>query len=369
MKFKVELIDLRARYSDERNKIINILDKLLKKGNLILTPEVELLENEIANYTGSKYCLGLNSGTDALMMSLWACGIKKGDEVITSAISFIASAGAIVHLGAIPIFADVNEDLNIDPLNIEKLITRKTKAIMPVHWTGRMCDMDKITKISKKYNLKIIEDAAQGMGSYYKKKHAGRFSKVAAFSAHPLKNLNGIGDSGFITTDDKSIYNKIKLYRNHGLAGRDNVKIFGVNSRMDTINAEIIRFRLKKLKTVITKRKKNIRYYRNFLRTDKVKIIPDKKFETNSYVMFIVLCENRDELKKYLEKHKIQSLIYYGNPLHKHEASKGIKLKSTLQKSEYYASKVLALPHHQNLSKKDIFYVCEVINKFYQNRR
>ena len=124
MKFKVELIDLRARYSDERNKIINILDKTLKKGNLILTPEVELLENEIANYTGSKYCLGLNSGTDALMMSLWACGIKKGDEVITSAISFIASAGAIVHLGAIPIFADVNEDLNIDPLNIEKLITR-----------------------------------------------------------------------------------------------------------------------------------------------------------------------------------------------------------------------------------------------------
>lgn len=368
MKYKVELIDLRARYSDERNKIIRILDKTLKKGNLILTPELENLEKKIANYTGSKYCLGLNSGTDALMMSLWACGIKKGDEVITSAISFVASAGAIVHLGAIPVFADVNEDLNINPYEIEKLITKRTKIIMPVHWTGRMCDMDKITKIAKKYNLKIIEDAAQGMGSYYKKKHAGRFSKVAAFSAHPLKNLNGIGDSGFITTDNKNIYNKIKIYRNHGLAGRDNVKIFGVNSRMDIINAEVISYRLKKLKNVIAKRKRNINYYKKFLKTEKVKIIPDKKNEINSYVMFITLCERRDELKKYLEKYKIQSLVYYGKPLHKHVASKGIKLKTDLKKSEFYASKVLALPHHQNLSKKHIYYVCKIINKFYKNK-
>ena len=159
-----------------------------------------------------------------LMMAMWSCGIKRGDEVITSPISFVATAGSIVHLGAKPIFADVGQDLNLDPSSIEKLITKKTKAIMPVHWTGRICDMDKIKKIAKKNNLLIIEDAAQGMGSYYKGKHAGNFSKVAAFSAHPLKNLNGIGDSGFITTNDKKIYEKIKLYRNHGLAGRDLVK-------------------------------------------------------------------------------------------------------------------------------------------------
>ena len=366
MNFKVELIDLRSRYKEEKKDIIKILDKTLKKGNLILTPELENLEKRIAQYTGSKFCLGLNSGTDALLLSLWACGIKKGDEVITSALSFVASAGSIVHLGATPIFSDVKDDLNIDPDNIEKLITKNTKAILPVHWTGRMCDMDKIVKIAKKYKLLIIEDAAQGMGSFYKGKHAGKFSKVAAFSAHPLKNLNGIGDSGFITTDDKKIYDKIKLYRNHGLAGRDVVNIFGVNSRLDVINAEIINYRLNKLKNVINKRRRNINYYKKYLKTNKVQIIPDKKYEINSYVMFITICENRDELKKFLEKHKIQSLIYYGNPLHKHRASKYLPRRGNLINSEYLTTKVLALPHHQGLNETDIKFVCKVINKFYE---
>jgi dTDP-4-amino-4,6-dideoxygalactose transaminase len=366
MNYKVELIDLRARYTEERKKILKILDTTLKKGNLILTPELEDLENKISRYTGSKFCLGLNSGTDALMMSLWACGVKKNDEVITSSLSFVASAGSIAHLGAKPIFVDVNDDLNINPDLIESCITKKTKAILPVHWTGRMCDMDKISKIAKKHNLIIIEDAAQGMGSFYKGRHAGSYSKVAAFSAHPLKNLNGIGDSGFITTNSKDIYEKIKLYRNHGLAGRDVVKIFGVNSRMDVINAQIIKFRLTKLKTVIKKRKMNIQLYKKYLKTNKVRIIPDKKYESNSYVMFITICENRDGLKKYLEKHKIQSLVYYGTPLHKHIASKQYNNKNNLKNSELLSSKVLALPHHQNIKKNDIIYVCRKINEFYE---
>ncbi len=366
MKYKIEVIDLRKRYLEERKKILRILDNTLKKGNLILTPELEDLEHKISRYTGSKFCLGLNSGTDALMMALWACGIKKNDEVITSSLSFVASAGAIAHLGAKPIFADVNDDLNLNPDLIEDLITKKTKAILPVHWSGRMCDMDRISRIAKKYNLIIIEDAAQGMGSFYKGKHAGSFSKVAAFSAHPLKNLNGIGDSGFITTNSKVIYEKIKLYRNHGLAGRDVVKIFGVNSRMDVVNAEIIKFRLKKLKNIIIKRKNNIQLYRKYLKTNKIKIIPDKEYETNSYVMFITICEDRDKLKKYLEKNKIQSLVYYGTPLHKHIASKIYTYKNSLKNSELLSSKVLALPHHQNLKKKDIIYICKKINKFYK---
>ena len=188
---------------------------------------------KICKYVGAKYCLGLNSGTDALMMSLWATGISKGDEVITSPISFIASASSIIHLGAKPVFVDVKEDLNIDPDLIEKAITKKTKAIMPVHWTGRICDMNKIKKIAKKYKLLVIEDAAQAMGSYSNKKHAGTFGNISAFSTHPLKNLNALGDGGFIITDNKKYYDKIKLYRNHGLKSRDNVEIVGVNSRLD----------------------------------------------------------------------------------------------------------------------------------------
>lgn len=366
MKFKIELIDLRARYFEERKKILKILDKTLSKGNLVLTPELDALERRIAKYTNSKFCLGLNSGTDALMMALWSCGIKKGDEIITSPISFVATVGSIIHLGAKPIFADVGEDLNIDPNKIEKLITKKTKAIMPVHWTGRICDMDKITKIAKKNKILIIEDAAQGMGSYFKGKHAGSFSKVAAFSAHPLKNLNGLGDSGFITTDDKNIYEKIKLYRNHGLAGRDVVKIFGVNSRLDVINAQIIDFRLSKLKNVIKKRKKNIETYKKHIKAQELKFIKDTKYKINSHTMFIVLCEKRDELKKYLEKFKIQTLVYYGTPLHKHIASKKLIKHKKIIKAEFFAKKVLALPHHQNLKQKDIKYVCDRINKFYE---
>ena len=177
---KIEVIDLRKRFLEEKKEILNCIKSVLSKGNLVLTKEVQNFEEAICKFTGAKYCLGLNSGTDALMMSLWSVGIKRGDEVITSPISFIASASSIIHLGAKPVFVDVDEDLNIDPNLIEKAITKKTKAIMPVHWTGRVCQMDKIIKIAKKYKISVIEDAAQVMGSYYKRKHAGTFAKISA---------------------------------------------------------------------------------------------------------------------------------------------------------------------------------------------
>ena len=172
---KVELIDLRERFKEEEKAIFKIIKRVLSKGNLILTKEVMNFEKSICKYTGAKYCLGLNSGTDALMMSLWSSGIKKGDEVITSPISFVATANSIIHVGAKPVFVDVSDDLNINVDLIEAAITKKTKAIMPVHWTGRVCKMDKIIRIAKKYNLKIIEDAAQATGAYYKGTHAGTF--------------------------------------------------------------------------------------------------------------------------------------------------------------------------------------------------
>jgi len=252
---KVEFIDLKSRYRIERNEILKSLDKVLKKGHLVLTNELEEFEKKICEYTKANYCLGLNSGTDALMMSLWALGIGKGDEVITSPTSFIATVGAITHVGAKPVFVDVKEDFNIDEDKIIEKITSRTKAIMPVHWTGRVCNMTKIQSIAKKYNLKIIEDAAQAMGSYHKKKHAGSFSQVAAFSTHPLKNLNALGDGGFITTNNKKIYQKIKLLRNHGIKRRDHIEIYGVNSRLDVLNAEILKIRLKKLKLINNKRR------------------------------------------------------------------------------------------------------------------
>ena len=363
---KIEFIDLKSRYKIEKKEIFKSLEKVLKKGHLVLTNELQEFEEKICSYTQRKYCLGLNSGTDALMMSLWSLGIGKKDEVITSPTSFIATVGAISHVGAKPVFVDVKDDFNIDEEKIVSKITNKTKAIMPVHWTGRMCNMSKIYKIAKKYNLKIIEDAAQAMGSFYNNKHAGYYSEVAAFSTHPLKNLNALGDGGFITTNNKKIYEKIKLFRNHGLKKRDYVESYGVNSRLDVLNAEILKMRLKKLKNINKKRRENVQLYRENLKNKYIRVPDDKKNEVNSYVMFLTEAEKRDELQKYLSKYNIQSLIYYGTPLHLHPATRKLGYKKgSLPNSERLAKKVLALPHHQNLSKKQILYVCNKINNFY----
>lgn len=366
MKKKIELIDLKLRYKSEKKEILKCLNKVLTSGNLIMTKELHNFEREISKYTGKKYCLGLNSGTDALMMSLWSLGIGKGDEVITSAISFIASVGAIIHVGAKPVLVDIKADLNIDCDLIESKITKKTKAIMPVHWTGRICDMDKIKKIAKKYNLHVIEDAAQGMGSFYKNKRAGYFSDISAFSSHPLKNLNALGDGGFVLTNKKKLYEKIKRYRNHGMIKRDHAEIFGVNSRLDSLNAAVLSYRLKILKEVVNKRRKNAKIYNKFLSIKEVKLPTEKKHEKISYVMFIALCENRDQLQKFLEKNGIQSLIYYGTPLHLHKASKILGYKQgDFPLAEACAKKVLAFPVHQYLKKNEIIYVCNKIKEFY----
>lgn len=362
---KVDLIDIKHRYKDEHKIILKSINRLLRQGNLVLTEEVMSFEKNISDYTGMKYCLGLNSGTDALMMSLWSLGIKKGDEVITTPISFIASVGAIAHVGAKPVFVDIGHDLNIDPRKIENKITSKTKAIMPVHWGGRVCDMDPILALGKKYNIPIVEDAAQGMGAYYKGRHSGSFGKIAAFSGHPLKNLGAIGDSGFIVTNSKELYDKIKLYRNHGLVSRDKTSFFGVNSRVDAINAEVLSFRLKKLKKVIFDRNKNVKLYRKYLKSNLV-IPENQSHEVNSYVMFLVICEQRDKLQKYLSKFNIQSLVYYGTPLHLHGASKELGYKKgDFPIAENISKKVLALPHHQYLSEKQIQFVAKKINDFY----
>ncbi len=363
---KVDLIDLKKRYQDEKFELLKCFDRVIKKGSLVLTDEVENFENNICKYTNSKYCLGLNSGTDALMMSLWALGIGKGDEVITSPVSFIASAGAIIHVGAKPVFVDVKDDLNIDENLIESAITSRTKAIMPVHWTGKVCEMIKIKKIANKYNLHIIEDAAQGMGSYYMKKHAGTFGTISAFSAHPLKNLNALGDAGFIITNNKKIYSKIKLFRNHGIKSRDNISIFGVNSRLDSLHAEILSFRLKKLKKVISQRKKNIKLYNKYIKTDKVILPSENKNNNDSFVMMVSQCQNRDKLQKYLSVKNIQSLVYYGTPLHLHPAS--LKLgykKGDFKNAEKLTNLVLSFPHHQYLTEKEIRFISNQINNFY----
>ena len=210
---KISYVNLPQQYKIERKKILSVIDKTLATGQYVGGDEVQKFEKNISKLLKVKFCVALNSGTDALTLGLHAMGVRRNDEVITTPNSFVASAAVIVHLGAKPVFVDVKNDQCIDPELIEKSITKKTKAIMVVHLTGRVCEMDKILRISKKYNIPIIEDAAQAVGSKYKNKMAGSFGKVACFSAHPLKNLNALGDSGYLTTTCwKALHKKTKFF-------------------------------------------------------------------------------------------------------------------------------------------------------------
>jgi len=365
---KVAFVDLKQRFVEERDELLACVEATLARGNLVLTPELREFEELIEAYTGARHCIGLNSGTDALMMGLWAAGIGKGDEVIHPPVSFVATTGAIVHVGATPVFADVRDDQLLDPADIECRITPRTKAIMPVHWTGRMCDMDAITAIARRHNLLILEDSAQSMGSTYKGRHGGLFGLSGAISCHPLKNLNALGDGGFLLTDDDEVARKVGLFRNHGLESRDNVVMYGVNSRLDVLSAEVMKFRLSKLDDVIARRKRNADLYRRLIRAEEVIIPAEREAEgyRDSYVMFIVQAERRDALQAFLRDKGVETLIYYGTPLHLHQAAAPLGYKrGDLPVAEAQCDKVLALPHNQQISEDQVSYVAEQVNAFY----
>jgi dTDP-4-amino-4,6-dideoxygalactose transaminase len=363
---RISLIDLQQRFHEERTELLACVERVLASGQFVLTPELTKFEEKIAEYTGSKHCVGLNSGTDALMMGLMAMGITKGDEVITSPISFVASSGSIAHVGGTPVYADVLDDQNIDPAEIEKKITPRTKAIMPVHWTGRISDMHAIQQIADKHGLMIIEDSCQSMGATYHGQHGGTFGAVGVFSAHPLKALNATGDAGFMVSDDDAIVEKVRRYRNHGLVDRDTCLEYGVNSRLDVLQAEILLYRLGRLASITDRRRHNVNLYRELITAPEVFIPSCAAHEVNPFVMFLIQAERRDELKAHLESKGIQSLVYYGTPLHLQPAAKRYGYeRGDFPIAERQADRVLALPHHQHLTKDEITEVAGEVNAFY----
>jgi len=365
---KIPYIDLKKQYQVERKSILKILDKTLGSGSWVGGDEVIRFEKNIAKICKTKYCVALNSGTDALTLSLHLLGVKRGDEVITPPNSFVASTATIVHLGAKPVFVDVKEDQNIDENKIEEKITKKTKAIMPVHLTGRMCAMDKIMKIAKKYKIPVIEDCAQSILSKYKNKMSGAWGDVGCFSAHPLKNLNAMGDSGYLTTNNKELYYKVRSLRSHGMEdSRDNIKNFGHVSRMDNIQAAILNFRLKNLKKTITARRKNLDIYLKHLDNKKIYFKKENLNEFNTYHTFVIQVERRDELKEFLKRKGIGTAIHYPVPIHLQTASKELGYgKNDFPETELQAKKILTLPINQFLKKKDIIYISNLINNFYK---
>lgn len=365
----VSYINLVAQWEEEKADLLPIIDEVMAKGIFVGGSNVRLFEQAVENFCHVKHCVALNSGTDALMCALWALGVKKGDEVITPPNSFISSTAAIVHLGATPVFIDVASDQNIDVAQIEKSITSKTKVIMPVHLTGRMADMNRIKTIATKFDLKIVEDCAQSIGSKLTNQFSGSFGDIGCFSCHPLKNLNACGDGGFIITDNDDCAQFIREIRNHGMQDRNIVNQFGVVSRMDELQAAILLFRINKLSAVIEKRRQNAEFYINSLDSNHIYFPPETAQQFNSFHTFVIQCKQRDQLKEVLEKKNIQTAIHYPIPIHLQPASKKLGYQfGDFRNAELQAKKILTLPINQYLREAEIKLVSDEINYFFNSQ-
>lgn len=350
--------------------ILKKISKVVLNNDFTLGSKVDEFELKIKKLLRSKYVVAVGSGTDAIMLSLKAIGVKEGDEVITTPYTFYATIGAIVTAGAKPVFVDVQEDYNMDPNNIIKKITKKTKAIVVVHWSGRICDMKSINKISKKFKIPIVEDACHAILAKQGGVYAGNFGEFGCFSMHPLKNLNIWGDGGFILTNNKNTYEKMMLLRNHGLVGRNINKIFGYNSRLDTIQAVVAIELLKKIKFITKKRIQNSLYLDNKLRN--IIFIQIKNRQKNNIEVFHLYeirtkSKYRDDLVNYLRKKSIDAKIHYPVPMHLQPAAKYLKYKKgDFPISENIANTTISLPVHEFISRKDLDYISNSITEFFK---
>ncbi len=357
-KMKVKHNYLSQQFYDYK-KILKNFEKVIKRNEFTLGREVDQLEHAISKLLNSKYVVSVGSGTDALMLSLKAVGVKEGDEVITTPFTFYATIGAIVTSGAKPVFVDVKDDYNLDPDLIQNKITKKTKAIVPVHWAGRVCEMDKIIRLAKKNNIQIIEDSCQAILATYKNKLAGKFSSFGCFSMHPLKNLNIWGDGGFVICSNKRNYKKMRLMRNHGLIGRNKNLIFGYNSRLDTLQAVVGLNAIRKIKKITKRRIENSLYLDNKLKTIKnvICVKREKKIKEvfHLYKLNFKNKKVRDTVLNILRKKGIDAKIHYPTSMHLQPAAKryGYK-KGDFPIAEKLSQTSISLPVHEYVTKKQL---------------
>jgi dTDP-4-amino-4,6-dideoxygalactose transaminase len=364
---EVKYINFPKQFEEIKDEVMSISLKIFSSGSYILGEELQKFEKSISEYCGTKYALGVANGTDALIIALKASGIRAGDEVITAPNSFIASAGAITAIGARPVFVDVNQTYNIDPYLIQRSITAKTRAIIPVHLTGRPADMDPINNMARENGLCVIEDAAQSIGASYKGDKTGSLGDIGCFSLHPLKTLNAFGDAGFITTNNNNFYNVMHQMRNHGLIDRNTASDFGYNSRLDEIQAGILNIKLKHLDGWNERRREIASTYSRRLEGI-IQIPTDKSREKQVYHTYVVQVERRDELQKYLQQNGIETKIHYPIPLHLQPAARHLGYKKgDFPEAEKQSERILSLPVHQNLKDSEVNYVIDKIISFYKN--
>jgi len=358
----IPMLDLKAQHEPIKDEIKTALKKILDSGRFILGDNVSSLEQEVAAYHNVSGAVGLGSGTDALYLSLKALDIKEGDEVITTPFTFIATAEAITYVGATPVFADIDRDaLNINPARIEEKITEKTKAIIVVHLFGQPADMDEIMAIARKHRLKVIEDSAQAFGAKYKDIPVGSIGDAGCFSFYPSKNLGSYGDGGMMITNNPEIYEKVKLLRNHGTTGPYQHSFIGYNSRLDEIQAAILRIKLKQIDTY-NRNRRNIASLYTSLLANAVQCPAELNDRTHVYHQYTIMTPKRVEVKKALQDNSISSVVYYPVPLHFQEAFTYLGYKAgDFPESESAANEVMSLPIYPELEPVKAQMIAEVI--------
>jgi dTDP-4-amino-4,6-dideoxygalactose transaminase len=363
---KVPLLDLKAQYQAIKGEIDAAVMETVASQHFIMGPKVEALEKGVAGYLDAPYAVAVSSGTDALILALMALGIGKGDEVITSSYTFFATAGSIARVGAKPVFADICEDtFNINPEEVAKKITKKTKAIIPVHLFGQAADMDPLLEIARKKKLKIIEDGAQAIGAQYKGKKLCTLGLVGTLSFFPSKNLGGMGDGGMVITRDPTLYEFMKLLRNHGAQPKYYHKYIGGNFRLDALQAAVLSVKLKYLEGWSEKRRQNGAYYDSRFKGTAVALPAVRPGNKTIYNQYVIRVKDRDGLIKHLGEKGVGCEVYYPLPLHLQECFAYLGGKAgDLPVSEEAAKHSLALPVYPEMTADMLKYSADSVLEF-----
>ncbi len=364
---KVPLLDLKRQYATIKDEIDTAVHEVLDKTQFILGEKVKQFEENLAQYCGSKYAVGVASGTDALLLALRACGVGPGDEVIIPDFTFIATSNVISRLGATPVFVDIDKDTyNMDPSLIQSKITRKSKAIIPVHLFGQCADMDPLLEICKKHKVKVVEDAAQAIGAEYKGKKAGIMGDFGCFSFFPSKNLGAAGDGGMVITNDEKLAEMVRKLRVHGATQKYFHSMIGYNSRLDTLQAAILDVKLRYLDQWSDKRKEKASIYDKAFQNMDIETPKVESFNRHIYHQYTIATKKRDQLKEHLLKNQIGCSIYYPLPLHLQECFKSLGYKEgDLPVSEERSKEVISLPIFPELTQQEQEFVVKTIKEFY----
>jgi len=359
---RVPFLDLRVP-EEERSILLNAIEGVFRHGRFILGPEVAEFEAAVAKRCRRKFALGVGSGTDALFLALKGLKIGPGDEVITTCLSWIATTNAIAMTGATPVFADIGDDLNLDPAQVEKLITPKTKAILPVHFTGKMCDMAPLNLIAQKHRLFLIEDAAQAFGAEHHGKPAGSFGAIACFSMNPMKLLAGCGEAGMVLTDDPGIYERLIALRYNGTINKEQCIETSLNGRLDTIQAAILLCRLNTVDGMIAKRRQVAAFYNKRL-SPYVRAPMEFPHQKDIYYTYQIQADRRDALKAYLEERGVETKIQYSILMCRQSIYQKY-MRQPVPNGDRLSQRTLCLPMHEKLSTDELEHVVESIQSFY----